>query len=49
MAPTRKYMDHASTSKPVPILGVLIGLLLIAAALGALVWINIEVWTAIFG
>jgi hypothetical protein len=45
MATTRKYLD--TQTKPNP-LSLLIVILLLAAILGVLVYVNIEIWSAIF-
>jgi uncharacterized membrane protein len=49
MTPTRKYLDYKEPSRETSVLAGILAFLIIAAAIGLLIYLNIEVWTAIFG
>jgi uncharacterized membrane protein len=48
MTPTRKYLDYRQASTETSVVASILSVLLIAAIAGALIYLNIEVWTAIF-
>lgn len=48
MAPTRKYLDTKKSSVEFNLLTAVWILLIAALVMGALIYANIEIWTAIF-